>query len=62
MQNKIQKNIVSLFGEIISEWEYDHETMNERFGRVSFRIERQSGTSDVLPLMVSEKFLEVGDI
>ena len=27
MQNKIQKNIVSLFGEIISEWEYDHETM-----------------------------------
>lgn len=33
MQNKIQKNIVSLFGEIISEWEYDHETMNERFGR-----------------------------
>ena len=62
MKNKIQKNIVSLFGEIISEWEYDHETMNERFGRVSFRIERQSGTSDVLPLMVSEKFLEVGEI
>lgn len=62
MQNKAQKNMVSLFGQIASQWEFDHETSGERFGRITLKICRQSGTEDLIPLMVSEKFLEIGNI
>lgn len=50
-------NKIILSGKIISNIEFSHETKDEKFYSFNLSTDRKSGTSDVLPCIVSEVFL-----
>ncbi len=47
-------NKVFISGKIEAEFEYSHEVMWEKFYRTRVRIERLSGTEDLVPIIVSD--------
>lgn len=52
-------NKVTLVGTIISKLTYDHEVFGEKFYKGYLTVARKSGTEDVLPLMISERSIDV---
>lgn len=54
-----EKNQVSLIGEVVSEFTFNHEVFGEGFYLVSLAVSRLSDQVDVIPLMVSERLLDV---
>ena len=58
-EKMIENNKVSVIGEIISEFTFSHEAFGEGFYLVDVAVERLSGQADILPLMVSERMLDV---
>lgn len=52
-------NKVALVGTIISKFTYDHEVHGEKFYKGYLTVARKSGTEDVLPLMFSERIIDV---
>lgn len=54
-------NKVTLVGTIISKFTYSHDVFGEKFYMADLAVERNSGTEDVLPLMVSERTINVGE-
>lgn len=52
-------NKVTLVGTIISKFTYDHEVFGEKFYKGYLTVARKSGTEDVLPLMISERIIDV---
>lgn len=60
MTDKIlDNNQVSIAGEVMTEFEYSHEVFGEGFYVVKVRVERLSESYDVIPVMVSERLLDV---
>ena len=60
MTEKIFKNNqVMVAGEIVSDFEYSHEIFGEGFYMVDVRVPRLSDSSDIIPLMVSERLIDV---
>lgn len=60
MTEKIFKNNqVTVAGEIISDFEFSHEIFGEGFYTVKLLVNRLSETDDVIPLMVSERLVDV---
>ena len=60
MTEKIFKNNqVMVAGEIISGFEYSHEIFGEGFYTVKLLVNRLSNTDDVIPLMISERLIDV---
>lgn len=60
MTDKIfRNNQVSVAGEIISDFEFSHEIFGEGFYTVKLLVNRLSDTDDVIPLMVSERLIDV---
>lgn len=55
----IENNRVTISGEIISEFEFSHEVYGEKFYTVCLSIERMSGTVDIIPVMVSNRIIDV---
>ena len=55
----IENNQVTLMGEIVGEFSYSHEIYGEGFYMVDVRVERLSDSADLIPLMVSERLLDV---
>lgn len=55
----ISNNQVSLIGEVVSEFTFSHEVFGEGFYLVSLAVSRLSDQVDVIPLMVSERLLDV---
>ncbi len=55
----IENNRVSVIGEIISEFTYSHEVFGEGFYMTEISVNRLSDQADVIPLMVSERLLDV---
>lgn len=55
----IENNQVTLNGEIVSNFEFSHETYGERFYKAFIACERQSDTKDVIPVTVSERLVDV---
>ena len=47
-------NKVFISGKIEAEFEYSHEVMWEKFYRTRVRVERLSGTEDLVPIVVSD--------
>ncbi|MGN0347406.1 MAG: single-stranded DNA-binding protein [Lachnospiraceae bacterium] len=59
MEKVIENNQVTLMGEIISEFAYSHEIYGEGFYMVDVQVNRLSESADIIPLMVSERLLDV---
>ena len=58
-EKMIENNKVSVIGEIVSEFTFSHEAFGEGFYMVDVAVRRLSGQEDILPLMVSERLLDV---
>lgn len=55
----IENNKVNIVGEIVSDFVYSHEVFGEGFYLVDVSVNRLSNMSDVIPLMVSERLIDV---
>ncbi len=55
----IENNQVTVMGEIVSEFSYSHEIFGEGFYMVDVRVQRLSESYDIIPVMVSERLLDV---
>lgn len=55
----IENNRVSIIGEIVSDFRYSHQVYGEGFYIVDVAVSRLSESSDVVPLMVSERLVDV---
>ena len=55
----IENNKVSVIGEVISEFTFSHEGFGEGFYLVSLAVSRLSDQVDIIPLMISERLLDV---
>ena len=52
-------NQVSIVGEVISEFEYSHEVFGESFYMLEISVNRLSDSCDIIPVMVSERLIDV---
>ena len=60
MTDKImENNQVVIMGTIVSKFEYSHEIFGEGFYMVDVEVQRLSDSCDIIPLMVSERLLDV---
>lgn len=55
----IENNKVNIVGEIVSDFVYSHEVFGEGFYLVDVSVNRLSNMADVIPLMVSERLIDV---
>lgn len=55
----IENNQVTIMGEIVSDFSYSHEIFGEGFYMVDTRIQRLSDSYDIIPIMVSERLIDV---
>ena len=55
----IENNKVSVIGEIISGFTFSHEVFGEGFYMVDVAVNRLSENADIIPLMISERLLNV---
>lgn len=58
-EKMIENNKVSVIGVIVSEFEFSHEVCGEGFYTVKLEVLRLSQKKDIIPLMVSERLLDV---
>lgn len=55
----IENNRVCIVGEVISEFQFSHEVFGEGFYLVDVSVNRLSAMADVVPLMISERLIDV---
>ena len=55
----IENNKVSVIGEVVTGSTFSHEVCGEGFYMMDIAVKRLSGQADILPLMVSERLLDV---
>jgi len=55
----IENNRVCIIGEVISEFQFSHEVFGERFYVVEVSVNRLSAMADVVPLMISERLIDI---
>ena len=58
-EKMIENNKVSVIGEIVSGFTFSHEVFGEGFYMVDVAVNRLSEQADIIPLMVSERLLDV---
>ena len=56
---RTDNNIANLVGEISSVFEFSHETHGEKFYAFDLKVERLSGNFDLLPILISERLVNV---
>lgn len=60
MTDKVfDNNQVSIAGEVVSEFKYSHEVFGEGFYLLNVQVSRLSESSDTIPLMISERLIDV---
>ena len=59
MNNNLENNQVTIMGEIVSDFTFSHEIFGEGFYMVDVRVVRLSDSNDIIPLMVSERLVDV---
>lgn len=52
-------NVVALKGEVISDFQFSHEVFGEGFYLFDLKVERCSAVVDILPILVSERLINV---
>ena len=55
----LENNVVSLVGEIVSNFRFNHEFCGEKFYVFDLAVNRTSGVVDYVPIMVSERLMDV---
>lgn len=55
----IENNQVTIMGEIVSNFTYSHEIFGEGFYMVDVKVQRLSDSFDIIPMMVSERLIDV---
>lgn len=55
--NRLSNNVVHITGEIAREFTFSHECAGERFYTSELKVERSSGYSDIVPIMVSDRLI-----
>lgn len=55
----IENNRVTIVGEVVSDFTYSHEVFGEGFYMVEIAVNRLSSSVDIIPLMVSERLIDV---
>ena len=55
----IENNQVVIMGEIVSDFQFSHEIFGEGFYMIDVKVPRLSESSDIIPLMVSERLIDV---
>lgn len=58
-ENMIENNKVSVIGEIVSGFTFSHKVFGEKFYMADVSVGRLSGKADIIPLMISERLLDV---
>lgn len=58
---RAENNKVELTGTIISEPEFNHEVFGEGFYNMYLKVDRLSGTADIIPLIISERLINLND-
>lgn len=62
MENEILKNNqVAIMGEISSAFTYSHEIFGEKFYTADIKVQRLSGSFDMVKMMVSDRLLDVSE-
>jgi len=62
MADKIfENNQVSIVGEIVSDFRFSHEVYGEGFYVVDVAVNRLSNFMDYIPLMISERLIDVNE-
>ena len=62
MENYMENNNVQIGGEIVKLPEFSHEVFEEKFYKFEIKTKRLSEYDDILPVIVSERLLNVEDI
>ena len=62
MEERMKNNKATFSGEIISEFEYSHEVLGEKFYTSVLSVRRKSGVYDNIPFMVSERLVDVAEL
>ena len=58
-EKTIENNKVSVIGKIVSDFTFSHEVFGEGFYLVDLEVNRLSDQADVIPLMISERLVDV---
>lgn len=58
-EKMIENNKVSVIGKIVSGFTFSHEVFGEGFYMVDVAVNRLSEQADIIPLMVSERLIDV---
>lgn len=59
MKRVIENNQATVMGTIVSDFTYSHEIFGEKFYTVDVAVERLSGTMDNIPVVISERLIDV---
>lgn len=54
-------NTVNLLGQMITDFNYSHSLYGERFYSATLEIKRESGNTDLIPLLVSDRVVNVSE-
>ena len=55
----IENNQVSIMGQIVSQFTFSHQVFGEGFYLVDIMVKRLSDSEDIIPVMVSERLIDV---
>ncbi|MDD6207876.1 MAG: single-stranded DNA-binding protein [Clostridiales bacterium] len=59
LDKSVENNQVNIFGEVMGPFVFSHEVFGEGFYTVEVKVERLSNSFDIIPLMVSERLVDV---
>lgn len=61
MESSFENNVIKMGGVVASELELSHEIYGEKFYRFYIEIDRLSGQKDKIPVIISERLIDVND-
>jgi len=61
MESSFENNVIKMGGVVASELELSHEIYGEKFYRFYIEIDRLSGQKDKIPVIISERLIDVDD-
>lgn len=56
---RIGNNVVTVIGKLVSGFLFSHEVYNEKFYTIELAVKRLSEQEDVIPVMVSERIIDI---
>lgn len=60
-EKNLENNKVTVIGQVISDFVFSHEVFGEGFYMLNVSVKRLSDSCDVIPLMISERLIDVNE-